>query len=246
MKIWAIADLHLAVSCPDKDMAVFGPAWSGYMEKMAERWRERIGKEDLVLIPGDISWAMRPDEARADLEWIEALPGKKVIIRGNHDYWWTSIKKVREVLPPSIVALHHSAVRIGDVAIAGTRLWDSEEYRFDSLVQQVENPRERVDKPVVEDEKIFARELGRLEIALKAIDRKAPLKIVMVHYPPIGPDLAPSKVSRMLEGAGIDLCLFGHLHNLKTKGPLFGEARGVRYLLTSADYLDFTPLQVAG
>lgn len=239
MKIWAIADLHLAISCPEKDMAVFGPAWFGYMEKLAANWREKVGEGDLVLIPGDISWAMRPDEAKGDLEWIDALPGKKVIIRGNHDYWWASAKKVRDLLPPSITALHHSAVRIGAVAIAGTRLWDSEEYTFSEFINAIPNPRERGE--VREDGKIFARELERLKIALAEMDRKADVKIVMTHYPPISADLKPSKASALLEAAGVDYCLFGHLHNLKEGALLFGEARGVSYMLTSADYLDFSP-----
>lgn len=228
MNLFAIADLHLALSVPEKDMGVFGPHWSGYMEKMATSWKEVVAPEDLILIPGDISWATDLEDARKDLAWIGALPGTKVMIRGNHDYWWGSLKKVRGLCPPSIYPLHHTACTFGEVTIAGTRLWDGPDFSSDP-----------------EDQKIYKRELGRLELACQALDPKARWRIVMTHYPPLTPDLADSPASAILERYRIDLCVFGHLHNLEPHAPLFGQKNGVRYLLTSSDYLGFLPLKLS-
>lgn len=242
MNIWAIADLHLSFSRPDKDMAVFGPLWEGYAQKIEKQWREHIADEDLVLIAGDISWAMKTEEAITDLEWIDHLPGTKVIIRGNHDYWWSSLNKVKSILPPSIHALQHSPFNWQGVSISGTRLWDSDEYGFSSVIEFKENPREK--KIEHENQKIFEREIGRLELAAQTLDPSAKVKIMMTHYPPIGLDLEPSRASQVLEKYGVNICLFGHLHSIDPTLSLFGEARGINYLLTSADYLNFTPVKV--
>lgn len=244
-KIWALADLHLAVGIPAKNMAVFGPQWEGYMEKMAAAWDEMIQPEDLVLLPGDISWAMKLEEAKADLEWIAARPGTKVMIRGNHDYWWSSAKKMSQVFPPSIHFIHNTAFHWQGVAIGGTRLWDTPEYNFNAYVHFQENrkakplPREPEDRGA-----IFDRELDRLKMSLKQMDPRAHLKIAMTHYPPLGADLQPSRTSEILEAFGIQACVFGHLHNLKKDQPLFGTIRGTRYVLTASDYLDFRPIQI--
>lgn len=244
MRIWAIADLHLPFGDPSKDMSIYGPDWENYTQRIEANWRERVSQNDLVLIPGDLSWAMRPEQALADLEWVDALPGKKVISRGNHDLWWSSASKVRKILPPSIQALHHSALVWEGVAICGTRLWDSDEYNFADSIIVRPNPKATVKEETVDDAAIFNRELGRLEMALKALDSKAHTKIAMVHYPPIGADLQPSKVSSLLEKYGVDICVFGHLHSLDKTRKMFGEARGVRYVLTSCDYVNCTPVEL--
>jgi uncharacterized protein len=243
MSIWVIADLHLSQGEPDKDMAAFGPQWEGYMDKMAASWDAKIGADDLVLLPGDISWAMRLEEAKTDLEWIHARPGKKVMIRGNHDYWWSSSKKMSLALPPSLHFIHNTAFHWNDVAIGGSRLWDTPEYSFGSLVHFLENPKAKVVAPQEEgDALIFNRELERLKMSLKQMDPRAKVKIAMTHYPPIGADLGPSRASEILEEFGIETCVFGHLHNLKKEKPLFGKVRGIEYILTSCDYIDFTPI----
>jgi predicted phosphohydrolase len=245
MHIWAIADLHLAQSVPSKNMAVFGPEWEGYMDKMAASWRELVHSDDLVLLPGDISWAMKLEEAKIDLQWIDALPGTKVMIRGNHDYWWSSAKKMSEVFPPSVHFIHNTAFHWNDIAIGGTRLWDTPEYNFNGYVHFKENPRAR---PAAKEEEggeaIFERELERLKMSLRQMNPSAKLKIGMVHYPPISADLQPSRTSAILEEFGVQICVFGHLHNLKKDKPLFGEARGIKYHLTAADYLDFRPIRI--
>jgi len=245
MQIWAIADLHLAKSIPAKDMAIFGPEWERYMDKMAASWRELVQPDDLVLLPGDISWAMRLEEAKIDLNWIDDLPGTKVMIRGNHDYWWSSAKKMSEIFPPSVHFIHNTAFHWNDIAIGGTRLWDTPEYNFSGYIHFKENPKARpAEKEEDGGAAIFERELERLKLSLKQMNPSAKLKIAMIHYPPISADLQPSRTSAILEEFGIQVCLFGHLHNIKKDQPLFGEARGVRYYLTAADYLDFRPLRV--
>jgi predicted phosphohydrolase len=246
--IWAIGDLHLSFGIPNKEMDVFGEAWIGWTKKLEKHWRENIKEEDLVLIPGDISWAMHLEEALVDLEWINKLPGTKVMIRGNHDYWWSSASKINKVLPPSLHIISNDAYNWDDVSICGVRLWDSPEYNFTDFIEIKENKRERplteFDHDKEKAKKIFERELGRLEMSLKCLNQEAKLKIAMIHYPPIGADLQDSETSKLLEKYGINICVFGHLHNIRSDSKMFGEKNGIKYYLTSCDYLNFQPLKV--
>lgn len=248
MNIWALADLHLAFGVPSKTMEVFGPQWEDYANKIESHWRRLVADEDLILIPGDISWAMHPEEARADLEWIHHLPGTKVILRGNHDYWWSSLSKVKEVLPSSIHMIQNNAFHWQGIGIAGSRLWDSSEYSFNSYIPYQENPRAKQliarDENLEESERIFQRELGRLEMSLKCLSKDAKLRIAMTHYPPISADLQDSRASHLLEKYGINICVFGHLHNITYTLPMFGKKNGIQYSLTSSDYLKFIPLKI--
>lgn len=247
MAVFAIADLHLAFGVENKSMEFFGPVWKNYTEKIETHWRSSINEKDLVLIAGDISWGMQLDEAKKDLEWIAALPGTKYLIRGNHDYWWTSLSKLQKILPPNIKLIQNNALTWENISIGGARLWDTPEYNFSQAIDYQENPRERKEKTAPspdETEKIFARELLRLESSLSLLDKKAEKRIAMTHYPPIGMDLAPSRASKILEKYGVDICVFGHLHNVKKGALPFGVKEGVDYRLTSADYLDFKPLKI--
>ena len=124
MTIWAIADLHLSFGVPNKHMRIFGPQWEDYTDKIEKGWRASILQNDLVLIPGDISWAMQVEEVRPDLEWIDRLPGTKVFIKGNHDYWWNSLSKLKHVLPSTCHLIQNNSFTWNDFSIAGTRLWD--------------------------------------------------------------------------------------------------------------------------
>jgi uncharacterized protein len=241
--IFAIADLHLPFGAPDKSMEVFGPAWANYTERLALNWKKRIQEEDLVLIPGDISWAMRLEDAKKDLDWIAALPGTKVLLKGNHDYWWKSLSKVKSILPAKMHLLQNDAFDWNGVSIAGTRLWDSPEYDFNAYIE-VQNASPEESKIEEAPEKIFMRELERLELSLKQLNPSASLRIAMTHYPPIGADLRPSRASALLEKYEIAICLFGHLHNVKRGSLELGVARGIRYALVSADYRQFDPLKV--
>lgn len=246
--IWAIADLHLSFGVPNKEMDVFGPQWVGYTQKLKEHWHSLISSDDLVLIPGDISWAMHPEEAKADLDWIHALPGTKLLLKGNHDYWWSSLSKVEKVLPPSLHLLQNNAFNWKGVSIGGTRLWDTPEYAFREFIDYKENPREKplteTARDPEETEKVFQRELSRLEVSLKCLDKNASARIAMTHYPPIGADLKDSRASLLLERYNIQACVFGHLHNVKKAIPLFGSKNGVQYTLTACDYLNFVPFKV--
>jgi len=250
MTIWAIADLHLAFGAPSKSMEFFGPAWHDYAQRIKQNWEKLVKPGDLVVIAGDISWAMKLEDALKDLDWIDQLPGDKLIIRGNHDYWWPSAAKLKGILPPTIHFIQNSAFNWNGVTFGGARLWDTYEYGFSDVIEHVENPRakklsdEEIETKKEEAERIFVRDLKRLQLSLEQMDPEAKVRIALTHYPPIGKDLEPSRASAILEHFNVDICLFGHLHNVREKSLPFGTARGVKYLLTSADYLGFTPIEV--
>lgn len=247
MAVYALADLHLAFGVPNKSMEVFGPAWANYAGKIEEAWRSQIQDNDLVLVAGDISWGMSLEEAKKDLDWIAALPGTKFMIRGNHDYWWGSLAKLQTILPSNIKLIQNNVLNWNGLSIGGARLWDTPEYGFSEVIDYKENPKEKKDKTAPspeETEKIFTRELLRLEASLSQLDKNASKRIAMTHYPPISKELQPSRASRILEKHGVDICVFGHLHNVKEGALPFGKSNGVDYKLTSADYLDFKPLKL--
>lgn len=245
MSIFAIADLHLAFGKPDKTMEEFG--WHRYTERIEESWRELIKPQDLVLIAGDISWSKAEADALKDLEWIDKLPGTKLILRGNHDYWWSSLSKVKKMLPPSLKAIQNDSFTWEGFSIGGTRLWDTDEYDYSGTIDFLDNPKiKKLETPENPDEqeRIFLRELHRLELSLQTLKPHL-RKIAMTHYPPIGPDMLPSRASTLLEKYGVEICVFGHLHNVKKEIPLLGTVNGVRYTLTAADYINFVPIQIA-
>lgn len=231
-------------------MEVFGEKWFNYQERIRDNWCRAVSQEDLVLIAGDISWAMDLEHALVDLEWIHALPGTKLILRGNHDYWWPSFSKLKQFLPPSIHFIQNNAFSWGDISFAGSRLWDTQEYSFGSISAYSIDEKTLASKMKDEDEcradeKIFQRELQRLEISLQALDQKARLRVALTHYPPIGLDLKSSRAAELLEKYRVDICIFGHLHGLRGDvGPLFGKRGSVCYVLTSSDYLQFFPIKI--
>lgn len=246
--VWSIADLHLSFGIKNKSMEIFGKEWEGWTDKIENHWRQLISNEDLVLIPGDMSWAMRLEDVIPDLEWIDRLPGTKVMIRGNHDYWWASKSKVEKILPKSIHIIQNNAFHFHNVSIGGARLWDTCEYHFSPYIIRKENEKQSAisieAEPDNENEKIFMRELSRLEMSLKEMDKKSVYKIAMTHYPPIGAELKASRASDLLEKYHIDVCVFGHLHSVKPHSLPFGEKNKVRYALTACDYLNFTPIKI--
>ena len=233
MAIYGISDLHLSFST-DKPMDVFGPHWAGHAEKMAAAWDRIVGDDDVVLCPGDLSWAMKLEEAAPDLAWIAARKGRlKVLGRGNHDYWWSAIGKVRKALPPTLVALQNDAVDLGDVVVAGSRCWTA--------------PGGLDFSP--DDEKIYLREAQRLKLSLDEAKRLAAGRPVLaaIHYPPFAADKArgPTLFSQAIEEAGVKLCVYGHLHGRHAHRTAFEGLRGgVEYRLIACDYLDFTPVKL--
>ena len=184
-----------------------------------------MSDEDAVLIPGDISWAMQLDEARLDIEYIAALPGKKVIMRGNHDYWWSSISKVRDMLPCCMYALQNDTVELGSVTIAGSRGWIC--------------PGSSGFDPET-DQKIYDREVIRLQLSLSGAKQGSRI-IVMLHYPPFNEKRAPSGFTEIFEKYGVEQVIYGHLHGKACRNAFEGIRNGIEYTLCSADHLDFVP-----
>jgi predicted phosphohydrolase len=248
MTIWAIADLHLSFGVANKKMDIFGSQWINHAEKIEQAWRESVKPDDLVLIAGDISWALHLEEVVPDLAWIDSLPGTKALLKGNHDYWWNSLNKVKQILPPSCNLIQNNSYNWNGVTIGGTRLWDTPEFNFNEIIEMHENPNAKklTQSDLTEEkDKIFRRELARLEVSLRSMNPKAKLRIAMIHYPPIGLKLQDSEVSRILEKYHVDICVFGHLHNIKPDLKLFGVHNGIDYHLVACDYLQFKPLKIA-
>ena len=230
MKVFALSDLHLSFSC-DKPMDIFGGSWENYTDKIKENWNRVVGAEDIVLIAGDISWAMRLSEAEADLKWIDELAGKKIIIKGNHEYWWQSISAVREILPSSIFALQNDSVKIGKYIFCGTRGW---------VVPEENRPLE------AEDEKIYKREIERLKLTLRSMSaaREDGDKVIaMIHYPPYTYNHGETEFTKLFKEFKVDEVVFGHLHGKINCDPVV-HLNGVTYHFTSCDHTDMTPVLI--
>lgn len=223
MTIYAIGDLHLPGG-DVKPMDVFGPHWERHFERICEDWRTRVKAEDVVLLPGDLSWAMRMEDALMDLREIGALPGRKILLKGNHDFWWSSISRLRGALPDGMYALQNDCVQIDETVFCGSRGW--------ALPGQ-ENGEQ--------DVKIYNRELMRLEMALKAARTAAPQGrlIAMMHYPPLLASGEETGFTVLMERYRASDVVYGHLHGQGIRGAFRGERGGVRYHLTSCDALGF-------
>ena len=230
-RIFAIGDLHLSLSVENKAMDVFGPGWANHVARLQEGWQDTVAEEDLVLLPGDISWGLRLEEAQADLDFVHRLKGTKILLRGNHDYWWTGYGKVNAVLPPSIKAVQNNALVWGDAVIGGTRGWNTPMSAAFSESK---------------DRKIFEREKMRLGLSLSAMEaREGRLRLFMLHYPPFNEKGEPTDFARLLAGHGGDSCTYGHLHGRSCLGGFEGEYEGTAYHLVSADHLRFVPKLIA-
>lgn len=227
MALYAIGDLHLSLNS-GKPMDVFGGAWTGYVEKL-ERGMGKITEADTTVLLGDLSWAMDLASARADFSWINAIPGQKILLKGNHDYWWSTASKFYSFCNENgftqMFVLNNNCYVYGDWAICGTRGWFFEESRSGA-----------------HDEKVFRRELMRLEASLKeAGDRP---KLVFLHYPPLYKGYVCREILELLEQYGVRRCFYGHLHGASHGLAIQGLHGGVEYRLVSADYLDFCPFLV--
>lgn len=223
MKIYAISDLHLDYS-KEKPMDVFGANWIDHEEKIFENWKSKVKEEDLVLIPGDITWGLKIDEVKKDLDRIDSLLGKKIISKGNHDLWWQSKAKLDALSLNTIEFLQNDHYLYGDVAISATRGWaakDSEE--FDE-----------------HDEKVFKREVGRLDMSLSSIKDNVKIKIVMIHYPPFNfIDNSPNEFVDVMKRHNVNICIYGHLHGEGHKFAVEGEVEGIDFHCVSSDYINF-------
>lgn len=222
MKIFAISDLHLSINNP-KPMNIFGEVWDYYIDDIFEDWKEKVGPEDVVLLAGDFSWAMKMEDTEKDFALLKDLPGKKVIIRGNHDYWWKGISSVRNFIPENFYAIQNDAIKFGNVIICGTRGWTVPE---EGEVQSKE------------DEKIFKREVIRLEMALVEANKLRTNEddkiIVMIHYPPCNFKRDDSEFTALFEKFGVSAVVYGHLHGYK-RANLYFKKNAIDYYLTSCD-----------
>jgi len=230
-KLWAIADLHLGFST-GKWMNKFGDHWTDHHLKVRANWLEKIEDDDLVLLPGDFSWAMKLQEVAVDFEWLGELPGKKILIKGNHDYWWPKTKaKMRSVLPPDVYALKKNALIVDGVPFVGVRGCDFAPYNKEDSAQT---------------EAELEKELREFKLSIENLATLGPLDrppVALFHYPPFPPGSCDSPFVRLAEEAGCELAVYGHLHTQAEWERFFqGEFRGVTYHLVACDFLDFDPV----
>ena len=227
MALYAIGDLHLCLGAP-KPMDVFGGAWVGYMEKLRQGFSV-IGREDTTVLMGDLSWALDLQSATADFQWIHEIPGRKIILKGNHDYWWSTVAKFQKFCQEhgftDLHLLNNNCFEYDGYAICGTRGWFFEEERSGQ-----------------HDEKVFRRELIRLEASLKAAGEKP--KLVFLHYPPRYKGYECPEILALLEEYDVRRCFYGHLHGGSHKLALEGQHDGVEYRLLAADFINFTPQKI--
>ena len=227
MALYAISDLHLAFNV-DKPMDIFGERWLKHDEKIKNNWLAKVSEEDTVLIAGDISWSMRAEDSKYDLDWIDSLPGKKIISKGNHDYWWTSISKLNNMYE-NTKFLQNNFYVYEDYAICGTRGWICP----------------GSDKFTQKDAKIYAREEIRLRLSLDAAKKAGYDKIiVMVHYPPSNEDFEETNFIKIFKEYNVEKVIYGHLHGPANIKINEGNIDGIEYIMTSCDFIDFNPIKI--
>ena len=224
MSIYAIGDLHLSFGNPEKTMEVFR-GWQDYQRRLEENWRAFIRPEDTVVLAGDISWAMRLCDAGPDLRFLDSLPGKKLLMKGNHDYWWTTANKMytfwNENALENFALLYNNCQFYDGIALCGTRGWFFEE------------------EADAHDEKVFKREILRLEASLRAAGEAE--KICFLHYPPLYEGYVCQEIVDLLEYYRVSACYYGHLHGGSHRLAQEGRRGSVEYHLIAGDYLDFYP-----
>ena len=221
MAVFAIADLHLPGGDENKSMDVFGELWEGHFARIQADWRSRVAPGDLVLIPGDISWAMHMKDAMADLRAIAELPGEKLLLKGNHDFWWNSVTALREALPEGMHALQNDAFEFGDTVFCGSRGW---------VHPQGEDG---------EDLKIYRRELIRMEMSLERAERTGKRKIVLTHFPPLDEQHMSTPMSELIASYHPTDVVYGHIHGPALKSAFTGLKEGIFYHCVSCDGLQF-------
>ena len=230
MKIFAISDLHLTNEC-NKPMEVFGGNWENYIEKIEVNWKKKVTDDDIILIAGDISWAMKLEETKTDFKWLGMLPGKKILIRGNHDYWWKSISNIRSMLPENIYAIQNDAIKIGQWIFCGSRGW---------------NVPEAGEESSDEDKKILNKETERFKLTLKsakALQTENEEIILLTHFPPFNSKKQDNEFTQLFESYGVKKVVFGHIHG-HVRTEKFFEKNGIQYYLTSCDQIENDPVVI--
>ena len=228
MAVYTIADLHLSLD-GKKPMDVF-PGWNDYVSRLTKNWNALVTPQDTVVIAGDISWAMKLEDADLDFAYLDRLPGKKLLLKGNHDYWWSTRKKIEAYLTnrgfSTLSIVHNSAVPVGEIAVCGTRGW----------LYNAETP---------EDQKIVNREVGRLTTSLREAESLGLRPVVFLHYPPLYDDQRCEEILNVLKEWNIRDCYFGHIHGSQAaKRAVVGEYSGIKMHLISCDTVQFTPVLV--
>lgn len=233
-KLFAIGDLHLSFSM-DKPMGIFGDNWENHHEKIENNWRATVSEDDVVYVPGDLSWALKFDDAIPDLDWLHNLPGTKVFLKGNHDLWWNSVSKLRSLWPNDMKFIQNDCFVFeganSEFVLCGSRGWVTPEDKY------------YVPK---EDEKIYNRELLRLRMSLDSAKNTGIENIVVgLHYPPTGGGYKSGFVE-LINEYEIKTVLYGHLHGIEAyKKGIKGQIGDTDYFLVSADYIDFSPKMIA-
>ena len=234
MALYTIADLHLPLGI-DKPMDIFGKAWENYVERLADNWQSVVKENDVIVLPGDFSWATYLEQSVKDFEYLHKLNGKKILLKGNHDYWWESITKLTGYVEKngfnSISFLHNSAVMVENKAICGTRGW---------IDKSNDNFKE-------DDLKIYNREIMRLDMSLCEAEKFSPEeKIAFLHYPPVTKDLEINEdYLAVLKKHGVKRCFYGHIHSKASKKAAEGTFDGIDFKLVSADYMGFMPYKLS-
>jgi len=224
MNIYAIGDLHLSGEPPAKPMEIFGEHWLGHKEKIKNNWLATVTDGDVVIICGDISWAMGVKNAAEDLAWLAQLPGRKLLLRGNHDYWWSSLAKMQQLYGEHFEFIQNDCTMVDNISICGTRGW---------VLPSAENFS-------AEDEKIYKREALRLELSLKAAQHHNPEQlIVAMHYPPLFAADEHTLFTDLMEKYHVNHCVYGHIHGENHVLTFEGEREGVNYKLVSCDTQGF-------
>ena len=240
MSVFVMADLHLDTVTNEKSMEVFGNRWQNYIEKIHKNWLKVITDNDTVIIPGDISWALTIEDCLADIKWIDALPGRKIIMKGNHDFWWSTLSKMRRFFAEnsitSIDFLYNNAIEVENYIVAGSRGW---------FVDKTVQPSTSVNADYA---KIVNREVIRLRLSLQAAKRLSDSTgkeiIVFFHFPPIWGDFECVEILDILMEYNISRCYFGHIHGCYSQGSVF-RWKNIEFRMISADFLDFLP-QIVG
>ena len=236
MALYAIADLHLPLGI-NKPMEKFGAAWSNYVERLYDNWQTVIKPGDTVVIPGDFSWATYLEQSIKDFEYLNELNGKKILVKGNHDYWWSTMNKLKKFIESNgfknIEFMHNNVFIYDDIALCGTRGWIHPEW----------------DGFSGEDRKIFNREIERMRISLKCaeklIESRECIQIyAFMHYPPVPMSAKDNEMSELLRTYNVKKVIYGHLHGLAHRNAVSGEHNGIEYSLVSADYLQFVPKKI--
>lgn len=233
MAIYAISDLHLSFKQP-KPMDIFGDNWKDHAERTKANWMQKVKEQDTVLLPGDFSWAMKLEDTLPDFQFLNALPGRKLLLKGNHDYWWTTLNKMRNFLKENNIAtvdfIYNNSYCVEDTIICGTRFWSLNDTK--------------------DGKKMLEREINRLKLSLEyGIQQFGTQKRIMVcmHYPPISKAAMADtemmqKILAVLQEYSVSICIYGHLHGDSHKEAVEGVKNGILFKLVSGDYINFDPI----